>query len=170
MLSLPPAVRVFLSAAAVDGRLGIDGLAALVRDAFGLDPLSGHLFVFRNRRGDRARVLYWDRSGFWLLQKRLERGVFRFPSSAEARVEVEAAELALLLEGIKAWLDRERTIVLPKSPIGVAIQYALNQWKALNRYLEDGALAIDNNRSERGLRRVAVGRNYADIAVMRTAA
>ena len=106
MLSLPPAVRVFLSASAVDGRLGIDGLAALVRDAFGLDPLSGHLFVFKNRRGDRARILYWDRSGFWLLTKRLERGVFRFPldpSRGEgegARVEVESADLALLLEGI----------------------------------------------------------------------
>lgn len=106
MLSLPPAVRVFLASAPVDGRRGIDGLAGLVREHFGEDPLSGHLFVFRNRRGDRAKILYWDRSGFWLLQKRLERGVFRFPvgpsrgGSDGARVEVEAADLALLLEGI----------------------------------------------------------------------
>ncbi len=106
MLSLPLTVRVFLATAAVDGRRGIDGLAAIVRGHFGEDPLSGHLFVFRNRRGDRAKILYWDRSGFWLLQKRLERGVFRFPldpargGSAAARVEVEAADLALLLEGI----------------------------------------------------------------------
>ena len=113
MLSLPPAVRVFLSAGAVDGRLGIDGLAALVRDAFDLDPLSGHLFVFRNRRGDRARILNWDRSGFWLLQKRLERGVFRFPSGEGARVEVEAAELALLLEGIDLVGARRRPRFTP---------------------------------------------------------
>ena len=113
MLSLPPSVRVFLAAAAVDGRLGIDGLAALVRDAFGLDPLSGHLFVFRNRRGDRARILYWDRSGFWLLQKRLERGVFRFPSSDESRVEVEAVDLALLLEGIELAGARRRPRFTP---------------------------------------------------------
>lgn len=100
MLTLPPAVRVYLASAPVDGRLGIDGLAGLVSARFGCDPLSGHLFVFRNRRGDRAKVLYWDRSGFWLLQKRLERGVFRFPPGEGARVEVEAAELALVLEGI----------------------------------------------------------------------
>jgi transposase len=98
---LPPTVRVFVAAAPVDGRGGIDRLAALVREHFGDDPLSGHLFVFRNRRGDRAKILYWDRSGFWLLQKRLERGVFRFPSGEGARVEVEAAELALVLEGIE---------------------------------------------------------------------
>ena len=100
MLTLPPTVRVFLATAPVDGRRGIDALAGLVREHFGDDPLSGHLFVFRNRDGDRARILYWDRSGFWLLQKRLERGVFRFPSGDGARVEVEAAELALVLEGI----------------------------------------------------------------------
>lgn len=113
MLSLPPSVRVFLATGAVDGRLGIDGLAALVRDAFGLDPLSGHLFVFRNRRGDRARILYWDRSGFWLLQKRLERGVFRFPAGEGARAEVEAAELALLLEGIDLAGSRRRPRFAP---------------------------------------------------------
>ena len=100
MLSLPPSVRIFLASAPADGRRGIDGLAALVRESFGEDPLSGHLFVFRNRRGDRAKILYWDRSGYWLLQKRLERGTFRFPSAALPRVEVEAADLALLLEGI----------------------------------------------------------------------
>ena len=106
MLSLPPSVRIYLATAPVDGRRGIDGLAAIVRDHFGEDPLSGHLFVFRNRRGDRAKILYWDRTGFWLLQKRLERGVFRFPIgladgvAESARLEVEAADLALVLEGI----------------------------------------------------------------------
>ena len=113
MLSLPPAVRVFLASAPADGRRGIDGLAALVRETFGEDPLSGHLFVFRNRRGDRAKVLYWDRSGYWLLQKRLERGVFRFPKGEEARVEIEAAELGLLLEGIDLAGARRRERFTP---------------------------------------------------------
>jgi transposase len=96
MLSLPPTVRILLATQPADMRRGFDGLSALVRD----DPLSGHLFVFRNRRGDRCKILYWDRSGFALWYKRLERGTFRFPTSHTAHVEVEAAELALLLEGI----------------------------------------------------------------------
>ena len=118
MLSLPPSVRVFLSSAPVDGRRGMDGLAALVRESFGEDPLSGHLFVFRNRRGDRAKILYWDRSGFWLLQKRLERGVFRFPSAEQPRVEVESAELALLLEGIDLAGARRRERFTPDAHPG----------------------------------------------------
>src|SRR5206468_626857 len=107
--------RVFLASAPVDGRRGIDGLAGLVREHFGDDPLSGHLFVFRNRRGDRAKILYWDRSGFWLLQKRLERGVFRFPSGGGARVEVEAAELALVLEGIELAGAKRRKRFTPEA-------------------------------------------------------
>lgn len=114
MLSLPPSVRIFLASEPVDGRRGMDGLAALVREVFGEDPLSGHLFVFRNRRGSGAKILYWDRSGYWLLQKRLERGVFRFPSGGGSpRVEVEAADLALLLEGIDLAGARRRERFTP---------------------------------------------------------
>lgn len=93
----------------------MDGLAAIVREVFGEDPLSGHLFVFRNRRGSGAKILYWDRSGYWLLQKRLERGVFRFPSSegGAPRIEVEAADLALLLEGIELAGARRRERFTP---------------------------------------------------------
>jgi transposase len=117
VLTLPPTVRVFLATSAIDGRRGIDGLAGVVREEFGDDPLSGHLFVFRNRRGDRAKILYWDRSGFWLLQKRLERGVFRFPSASGdgARVEVEAAELALVLEGIELAGAKRRKRFTPEA-------------------------------------------------------
>lgn len=117
MIALPATVRVFLASEPVDGRRGIDGLAGLVRERFGDDPLSGHLFVFHNRRGDRAKVLYWDRSGFWLLQKRLERGVFRFPSSDTARVEVEAAELALVLEGIDLSGAKRRKRFTPEAQV-----------------------------------------------------
>ena len=76
MLTLSPAVRIYLKAGATDLRRSIDGLAALVREEMGLEALSGHLFLFRNRRGDRLKILVWDQSGFWVLYKRLERGTF----------------------------------------------------------------------------------------------
>lgn len=101
MLTLPPGVRVFVATARVDGRKGIDGLSALVRSQFGEDPLSGTMYVFFSRRGDRVRVLYWDRDGYVLVTKRLEKGTFRLPwSAATGRVVIEAAELLLVLEGI----------------------------------------------------------------------
>lgn len=101
MLSLPPSVRIFIARDAVDCRKSHDGLHALVRDQFGEDPLSGHLFVFFNRLRDRVKILVWDRNGFWLFYKRLERGTFRaLAHGVERRVEVKRAELMLLLEGI----------------------------------------------------------------------
>jgi transposase len=81
-------------------RKSFDGLAALTRDFLGEDPLSGHLFCFRNRRGDRVKVLYWDRSGLCVWAKRLEKGVFCFPKAEGAHIEIEAADLLLILEGI----------------------------------------------------------------------
>jgi transposase len=74
----------------------------LVRDFLGYNPLSGHLFVFRNRPGDRVKVLYWDRSGLCIWYKRLEKGVFKFPAAAvgELSVEITWADLMLILEGI----------------------------------------------------------------------
>jgi transposase len=67
MLTLSPAVRIYLATGATDLRRSIDGLAALVRQRFDLDPLSGHWFLFRNRRGDRLKILAWDHGGFWVL-------------------------------------------------------------------------------------------------------
>ena len=100
MLTFPPTVRVFLAIEPADMRRSLDGLAALTREVLKHDPLSGHLFVFRNRRSDRVKVLVWDRSGLCLWYKRLERGRFTFPAVDGPEVEVEAAELSLLLEGI----------------------------------------------------------------------
>ena len=101
MLMLPPSVRIFLGSEPADMRRGFDGLAFLVKDFLKEDPRSGHLFVFRNRRGDRVKILYWDRSGYCLFYKRLEEGRFQFPRpQADGRAEVEASELLLLLEGI----------------------------------------------------------------------
>jgi transposase len=100
VLSLPPTVRIFLSTEPADMRWGFDRLAATVRQSLGDDPLSGHLYVFRNKRADRVKILYWDRSGFALWYKRLEQGTFRFPTNDAVRASLSAAELALLLEGI----------------------------------------------------------------------
>ena len=105
MLSLPPSVRLFVSREPVDMRKAFDGLAALVRDVLEEDPLSGHLFIFFNRRGDRAKILWWDRSGFWLLCRRLEAGRFVLPKVDEAKesgkkLRLTATELALVLDGI----------------------------------------------------------------------
>lgn len=85
-------------------RRGFNMLEAMVRETFGDDPLSGHLFVFRSRRGDRVKILWWDRDGFVLWYKRLERGTFQLPSKPKedgpARIELDRRMLAMLLEGI----------------------------------------------------------------------
>jgi len=93
-------VRIYLAAQPTDLRRSFDRLAAEVEEFLGRDPLSGDLFAFRNRRGDRLKILYFDRSGYALWYKRLEAGTFRFPSTSAASTVVSAAELALLLEGI----------------------------------------------------------------------
>ncbi|MFM7298872.1 MAG: IS66 family insertion sequence element accessory protein TnpB, partial [Planctomycetota bacterium] len=79
MLSFPTNVRVYAATHPVDGRKGIDGLAAAVRFAIGHDPLSGDLFLFLSRRCERARILYYSHNGYWLITKRLERGRFHLP-------------------------------------------------------------------------------------------
>jgi transposase len=103
LLSLPPSVRVFVATQPVDGRKGADSLIVIVRDVFRFDPFAGHLFVFFSRRRDRVRVVYWDRNGFAMWSKRLERGRYRPALCADGTQgtdAIEAAELALILEGI----------------------------------------------------------------------
>ena len=100
MLMLSPAVRVFLCAEATDMRRSFDRLAEMTRSVLAQDPFSGHLFVFFNRPRDRVKILFWGRSGFCLYYKRLERGAFRLPAITGGGVELDAAELALILEGI----------------------------------------------------------------------
>ena len=103
MLSLPPSVRIFVATQPVDGRKGADSLMVLVRDVLRHDPLAGHLFVFFSRRCDRVRIVYWDRNGFAMWSKRLERGSYRPTFSADGNITaslIEAAELTLILEGI----------------------------------------------------------------------
>ena len=95
-------VRLWLCTSGIDMRLVFDRLAELAREVTGQDPLSGHLFLFRGRGGDRIKLLAWDRDGFILWYKRLEEGVFKLPRVQEGTrsVELRASELAMLLEGI----------------------------------------------------------------------
>ncbi|HEV8596980.1 MAG TPA: IS66 family insertion sequence element accessory protein TnpB [Candidatus Dormibacteraeota bacterium] len=108
-MTLSPAVRIYVATGATDLRRSIDGLAALVRERFDLDPLSGHLFLFRNRRGDRLKILAWDQGGFWVLYKRLERGTFAWPREEDdAPVILRSTDLLLLLSGVDLAHTRRR--------------------------------------------------------------
>ena len=100
MLSLPSAVRIWLAACPTDLRKSFDSLAELVRQHLAADPLSGQLFVFRNKRADRVKLLYWDEDGFVIVYKRLELGTFRFPEATASGVEIRAADLQMLLDGV----------------------------------------------------------------------
>lgn len=103
MLTLPSSLRVYAAVEAVDLRKGFDALAIAVRSQLGHDPLSGSLFVFFNRRADRAKVLVWTPSGWCLVFKRLERGRFHLPRavrSHERALTIDASELVALLDGI----------------------------------------------------------------------
>lgn len=104
----PASVRVFVCRYPVDMRRSFDGLAAEAEQVMRQDPLSGHVFVFRGRRGDRVKILYWDRDGYALWYKRLEAGVVKFPEGTTAGVEVSAAELACMLEGLELSRARRR--------------------------------------------------------------
>lgn len=109
MLSLPPAVRIYLCTQPTDMRKSFDTLAALVRDGLKGDPLSGHLFVFRNKRGDRLKLLFWDSDGYVIYYKRLEEGNFQFPAArGDGGVEMRAADFAMLLDGVDLASVRRR--------------------------------------------------------------
>jgi transposase len=102
MLSISPAVRIYLAAEPVDMRKGFNGLTGIVENLLEEDVFSGNLFVFVSKRGDRVKVLTWDRGGFVLFYKRLEKGKFKLPKVGTActSLELESAQLSMLLEGI----------------------------------------------------------------------
>lgn len=108
MIALPSTVRVYAAATPTDLRKGFDTLAVQVRQVLALDPLSGHLFLFFNRRANRAKVLFFTATGYYLVYKRLESGRFHLPRPAAdgRRLEMSAAELALVLEGADLRLAR----------------------------------------------------------------
>jgi len=108
VLSLPSAIRIFLCAEPTDMRRGFDRLAEMVRQVIRQDPLSGHLFVFRSRVGDRLKLLYWDRDGFALWYKRLEKGRFPAPARWTEDFRIDARALAMMLEGLEETAVRRR--------------------------------------------------------------
>jgi len=104
MLTLPPSVRIYVATTPVDARKSFDGLSAIIESEFGHDPLQGHLYVFLNRRGHQVQMIFWDRSGYCIVKKRLTEGTFRLVRAATgeaSHVESDAAELSLMLEGIE---------------------------------------------------------------------
>ena len=119
MLNLPELLPIYFCVQPTDMRKSFDSLVALVRDGLGHDPLSGHLFVFRSRRGDRVKLLWLDRDGLTLYYRRLEEGVFRFPTAPDPEtrsIEVSAQELSLVLWGIDpASVKRQPRYQRPKT-------------------------------------------------------
>ena len=105
---IPSGTRVWLAAGVTDMRRGMDGLAAIVQSALAENPFSGHVFIFRGRRGDLVKLLWWSADGLCLFAKRLERGRFVWPQATEGRVHLSGAQLSMLLEGID-WRRPERT-------------------------------------------------------------
>ncbi len=109
MIMRPSAVRIFLCTRPTDMRKGFDGLTGLVQECFGQDPLTGHLFLFINRRRDRIKILYFDRDGLAIWYKRLEAGSFEVPRTDERDgIELQQAQLAMILSGIDMKSARQR--------------------------------------------------------------
>lgn len=107
-MMIPSGTRVWLAAGATDMRRGFDGLAALIQARLGADPFGGQVFIFRGRRGDLVKMLWWDGDGLCLFAKRLERGRFIWPQATDGSIHLSAAQLSMLLEGID-WRRPERT-------------------------------------------------------------
>ena len=113
MLTLSSGIRVFVCTTAADMRKGFDGLSAMAAEVMRQNPLSGHLFVFRNNRGDRLKVLYWGGDGLCLWYKRLEAGTFELRKGEGGAVEISNAELMMLIEGISmARVERRKRFSL----------------------------------------------------------
>jgi transposase len=108
VLTLLPGGRILLAVEPVDGRKGIDSLAGVLRAVLKGDPLSGDLFVFKNRTGDKLKILAWMGDGFALYLRRLERGIFAFPTAIDASVSVTPTQMAMILGGLDPAKARER--------------------------------------------------------------
>jgi transposase len=108
MIGLPHGTRVWLGAGVTDMRKGMDGLAAIVQTTLAENPFSGHVFVFRGKRGDLVKLLWWSGDGMNLYAKRLERGRFVWPQASSGTVHLTSAQLSMLMEGID-WRRPQRS-------------------------------------------------------------
>ena len=100
MIGLPAGTHIWIAAGVTDLRRGFDGLSAIAQTALEQNPFSGHVFVFRGRRGDLIKLLWWDGDGLCLFAKRLEDGIFRWPKIEDGVMRLSAAQLSALLEGL----------------------------------------------------------------------
>ena len=123
MIGLMQGIKIHLCTQPTDMRRGFDGLGGMVTSLLEQDPLSGHLFVFRNRNRDKLKILYWDTDGLAIWYKRLEQGTFQFPTDGKpqdelaAGVEITPSDLSLLLGGIDLRSVRKRKrFAAPKNP------------------------------------------------------
>jgi transposase len=160
MITVPAGVRVYLALGATDMRKGFDGLSLLAQEVLREDPFSGHLFVFRGRRGDLIKVLYWDGQGLCLFAKRLERGRFIWPQAREGTVTLSPAQLAMLLEGID-WRGPLRTD-RPTCAVDDSISCALSVCYERGMPIE-GALLPDDPEALRAL----IAAQAAELAAAR---
>jgi transposase len=110
MIGLPAGTRIWIAAGVTDMRSGFQGLAAKVQAALQENPLGGHVFIFRGRRGDLIKILWATSDGLWLLAKRLERGRFVWPQADSGKIHLTQAQLSMLLEGID-WRQPRRTVL-----------------------------------------------------------
>jgi transposase len=115
MISFPTNTHIWIAAGVTDMRRGFTGLSALVQTTLEHDPLSGHVFVFRGRRGDLIKVLWWDGDGLCLFAKRLERGRFVWPKAESGTVSLTRAQLSMLCEGI----DWRRPVRTEERPMAI---------------------------------------------------
>jgi transposase len=115
MISLPAGTHIWIAAGVTDMRRGLDGLSALVQTVLQQDPFSGHVFVFRGRRGDLIKILWFDHDGLCLLAKRLDRGRFIWPKAESGTVALTRAQLSMLFEGI----DWRRPVRTAESPLAI---------------------------------------------------
>lgn len=113
MLQISSSVRVYLACQPVDMRLGAPGLCAAVKRLLKADPFQGSLFIFRSRKSNYLKIVYFDGSGICLFSKRMERSRFVFPRTTEGSVQLTSGQLGLLLEGID-WRHTERPAAIPK--------------------------------------------------------
>jgi transposase len=117
MFSPAHSVRVYIAAGITDMRKSINGLSILVADQLELDPLSGHVFAFCNRKRDIIKILYWDYNGFCLFQKRLEKHRFKWPETAEGVLNIHGNELSWLLDGLSLYQSDAHQQLLYESMI-----------------------------------------------------
>jgi transposase len=115
MIVLPTGVRVLVATRPVDFRKGIDGLAAYIQEALRTDPFSGVIYVFRAKRADRVKLLFWDQTGLCLMTKRLEDGKFRWPAIRDGVMRLSPAQLSALLEGLDWTRVHARRITPPQA-------------------------------------------------------